>query len=175
MKKLIVAMLIGMFAFAGAGEKIFGFEKSAQAKIVLGGAAMQQHHFDLMKGFIYEAVIKGNFSEEMKAKCAEMLVWATKKLVDKRYHDLSTTTDDLSRLFRAVVGDINTFFSNPKTKDKDRTAAAKKWIDVGKRIAVRFVKITIKSSTTGKEETKIDWEITLTPKAKVETKGKKKK
>lgn len=175
MKKLIVAMLIGMFVFTGAGEKIFGFEKSAGAKIVLGGAVMQQHHFDLMKGFVYDAVIKGDFSEEMKAKCAEMLVWATKKFVNKKHHDLSTTTDDLSRLFRAVVGDINTFFSNPKIKDKERIAAAKKWIDAGKRIAVRFVKITIKSKTTGKEETKIDWEITLMPKAKVKTKGKKKK
>ena len=174
MKKLIIAMLVGMFALGG-GEKIFGFEKSAQAKIVLGGAEMQQHHFDLMKGFIYEAVIKGNFSDGMKAKCAEMLVWATKKLVDKKKHDLSTSPDDLSRLFRAVVGDINTFFSNPKINDKDRIKAAKKWVDVGKRLVVRFVKITIKSKATGKEETKIDWEITLTPKTKTKTKGKKKK
>jgi len=170
MRKLIVAMLIGMFVFAGGGEKIFGFEKSAQAKIVLNGAEMKQPHFRLMKGFLYEAVKKGNFSEEMQAKCAEMIVWAKDLLDDKKVHDLSVPVDGLSRLFRAVVGDINTFFSNPKLSSKDRAAVAGAWVGVGGNLLVRFVRITIKSKATGQTETKVDWEMTLLEKAEGEKK-----
>ena len=165
MRKLIVAMLIGMFVFVGGGEKIFGSEKSVQAKIVLNGAEMKQPHFRLMKGFLYEAVNKGNFSEEMKAKCAEMIVWAMDLLNDKEVHDLSVPTDSLARLFRAVVGDINTFFSNPKLTSKDRVAAAGVWGGIGGKLLVKFVRITIKSKATGQTETKVDWEMTLLKKA----------
>jgi len=171
-KKLIVALLIGIFALAG-GEKIFGFEKSAQAKIVLGGAEMHQNHFSLMKGFVHEAITKDKFTDGMKAKCAEMLVWITQKLMDKKHHDLTKTTDDLSRLFRAVVVDINSFFANSKKTQKEKMKIAEKWVGNGKRLIVKFVRITIKSKTTGGSITKIDWKITL-PKI-IKPKVKKKK
>ncbi len=172
MKKLIIAMLLGMFVFCG-GEKIFGFEKNAYAKIALNGLEMKSDDFSLMKGFIYEAVHHGNFGDKMKAKCAEVLVWATKKLVDKKTHDLGTAKGDNARLFRAIVQDIGNFFNSPKVPLKVKKQKAAEWIQNGKRLIVKFVRITVKSSSTGETITKTEWEIRL-PKTN-QAKGKKKK
>lgn len=163
--------MVGMFVF-GAGEKIFGFEKSAQAKIVLGGMEMKSDDFSLMKGFIYEAIQAPGFNDKMKAKCAEVLVWATQKLVDKKTHDLTQTTDDLSRLFRAMVGDIGTFFNNPNVPIKVKKQKSSEWVALGKKVVVKFIRITVKSKTSGASVTKVEWEISI-PKPK-KTKGKKK-
>jgi hypothetical protein len=93
--------------------------------------------------------------------------------MDKKHHDLTKTTDDLSRLFRAVVVDINSFFVNSKKTQKEKMKIAEKWVGNGRRLIVKFVRITIKSKTTGGTITKIDWKITL-PKI-IKPKVKKKK
>ncbi len=113
MKKFVVILLVALFTLGG-GEKIFGEANFAQARIVYGGAEMKDVHLNLLKGYLYEAVIKGDFDNEMKAKTAEMIVWATKLLVHKEVFDLTDGKDDLSRLFAAAVMDINDFFRSDK-------------------------------------------------------------
>jgi len=167
MKKFVVMLLVALFALGG-GEKIFGEKKFASARIVYNGAEMKDVHFNLLKGYLYEAVIKGDFDDEMKAKTAEMLVWATKLLVHKQVFDLTDGKDDLSRLFVAAVMDINDFFRSDKTTKQEKTIRSQGWIENGKRLIVRFTRISLKSRSTGKETTKIDWEIRLP--AKVEKK-----
>jgi len=168
-KKLIIVMLVGMFALLG-GEKIFGFEKSAQAKIVLGGLEMKGDDFSLMKGFVYRAIQEPGFDEKMKAKCAEVLVWAAHKLVDKKSHDLTKTTDDLSRLYRAIVGDIGTFFNNPDTSIVVKKQKFSEWLNLGKKVVVKFVRITVKSKSSGKVVTKVEWDISIPKPVKVKKK-----
>jgi len=153
-------LLIALFTLGG-GEKIFGETNTAHARIVYDGAEMKDVHFNLLKGYLYEAIIKGDFDEEMKAKTAEMIVWATKLLVHKQVFDLTNGKDDLSRLFEAAVLDINDFFRNPKVTKQEKTVRSQGWIDTGKKLIVRFARITLKSKSTGKETTQIDWEIRL--------------
>ena len=73
MKKFIVMLLIALFTLGG-GEKIFGETNAAGARIVYDGAEMKDVHLNLLKGYLYEAIIKGDFNEEMKARTAEMIV-----------------------------------------------------------------------------------------------------
>ena len=160
MKKFIVMLLVALFTLGG-GEKIFGETNSANARIVYGGAEMRDVHFNLLKGYLYEAVIKGEFDDEMKAKTAEMLVWATKLLVHKEVFDLTDGKDDLSRLFGAAVLDINDFFRSNKITKQEKTIRSQGWIENGKKLIIRFTRVTLKSRSTGKETTKIDWEIRL--------------
>ena len=75
--------------------------------------------------------------------------------------DLTDGKDDLSRLFSAAVLDINDFFRNPKVSKQEKTIRSQGWIENGKKLIVRFTLITLKSRATGKETTKIDWEIRL--------------
>tara|TARA_R110002020_G_scaffold427811_1_gene637238 strand:+ start:1265 stop:1780 length:516 start_codon:yes stop_codon:yes gene_type:complete len=170
-KKLIVALIIGMFALVGV-EKNFGFKKAAQAKVVLGGLEMKSDDFALMKGFIYEAIQAPSFDEKLKAKCAEVLVWLAQKLVDKKTHDLTKTTDDLSRLYRAIVGDIGTFFNSGAVPMALKKQKSSQWVALGKKVVVKFVRIAVKSKSSGKTTTKVEWDISI-PKSK-KTKGKKK-
>lgn len=160
MKKFVVMLLVALFTLGG-GEKIFGEANSANARIVYDGAEMKDVHLNLLKGYLYEAVVKGDFDDEMKGKTAEMLVWATKLLVHKEVFDLTNGKDDLSRLFKAAVLDINDFFRNPKVSKQEKTIRSQGWIENGKKLIVRFTRITLKSRSTGKETTKIDWEIRL--------------
>ena len=171
MKKLIILLLVCLFSIAG-GEKIFGLEKSAHAKVILDGAHMGTMQHNLLKGFVYNMVQYGDFNEKMKEKCAEMLVWLLKKHRSKQVHDLTKTTDELSTLFRACVQDINNFFAKSKILDKEKRALIIKWLQDGKRLLVTYIEITIKSKTTGQSQTKIEWSMTL---AKVGAKDKKKK
>ena len=94
MKKFVVMLLVALFTLGG-GEKIFGETNHANARIVYSGAEMKDVHFNLLKGYLYEAVIKGEFDDEMKAKTAEMLVWATKLLVHKEVFDLTDGKDNV--------------------------------------------------------------------------------
>ena len=160
MKKFIVMLLVALFTLGG-GEKIFGETNHANARIVYGGAEMRDVHFNLLKGYLYEAVVKGEFDDEMKAKTAEMLVWATKLLVHKEVFDLTDGKDDLSRLFGAAVLDINDFFRSNKITKQEKTIRSQNWIENGKKLIIRFTRVTLKSRSTGKETTKIDWEIRL--------------
>ena len=171
MKKLIILLLVCLFSITG-GEKIFGSEKSAHAKVILGGAEMGDPQHSLLKGFVYNMVQYGKFNEKMKEKCAEMLVWLLKKHRSKQVHDLTKTTDDLSTLFRACVQDINAFFANPKLSDKEKQALIAKWFQDCKRLVVTYIEITVKSKATGQTQTKIEWSMVL---AKVGVKDKKKK
>ena len=160
MKKFVVMLLVALFTLGG-GEKIFGETNHANARIVYSGAEMKDVHFNLLKGYLYEAVIKGEFDDEMKAKTAEMLVWATKLLVHKEVFDLTDGKDDLSRLFGAAVLDINDFFRSNKITKQEKTIRSQGWIENGKKLIIRFTRVTLKSRSTGKETTKIDWEIRL--------------
>ena len=160
MKKFVVMLLVALFTLGG-GEKIFGETNHANARIVYGGAEMRDVHFNLLKGYLYEAVIKGEFDDEMKAKTAEMLVWATKLLVHKEVFDLTDGKDDLSRLFGAAVLDINDFFRSNKITKQEKTIRSQNWIENGKKLIIRFTRVTLKSRSTGKETTQIDWEIRL--------------
>lgn len=160
MKKFVVMLLITLFTLGG-GEKIFGGTNSAHARIVYSGAEMKDVHLNLLKGYLYEAVVKGDFNEEMKARTAEMIVWATKLLVHEQVFDLTNGEDDLSHLFEAAVLDINDFFRDVKVTKQEKSLRSQGWIDNGKRLIVNFTRITLKSRSTGKETTKIDWEIRL--------------
>ncbi len=160
MKKFVIMLLIALFTLGG-GEKIFGETNAAHARIVYDGAEMKDVHLNLLKGYLYEAIIKGNFNEDMKARTAEMIVWATKLLVHKQVFDLTSGKDDLSRLFEAAVLDINDFFRDAKVTKQEKTIRSQGWIDTGKKLIVNFTRVTLKSKSTGKETTKIDWEIRL--------------
>ena len=160
MKKFVVMLLIALFVLGG-GEKIFGGTNSANARIVYGGAEMKDVHLNLLKGYLYEAIVKGDFNDEMKARTAEMIVWATKLLVHAQVFDLTNGEDDLSHLFEAAVLDINDFFRDVKVTKQEKSLRSQGWIDNGKRLIVNFTRITLKSRSTGKETTKIDWEIRL--------------
>ena len=153
-------LLIALFTLGG-GEKIFGETNAAGARIVYDGAEMKDVHLNLLKGYLYEAIIKGDFNEEMKARTAEMIVWATKLLVHEQVFDLTNGEDDLSHLFEAAVLDINDFFRDVKVTKQEKSLRSQGWIDNGKRLIVNFTRITLKSRSTGKETTKIDWEIRL--------------
>jgi len=160
MKKFVVMLLIALFTLGG-GEKIFGETKSAHARLVYSGAEMKDVHLNLLKGYLYEAIVKGDFNDEMKARTAEMIVWTTKLLVDKKVHDVTDNTDDISRLFHAAVLDINDFFRDTRLTPQQKSLQSQKWIENGKKLIVRFMRVTLKSKSTGKESTKIDWEIRL--------------
>jgi hypothetical protein len=168
-KKLIIVLLMGLFVLGG-GEKIFGFEKSAHAKIILGGLEMKSDDFALMKGFVYRAIQEQGFDKKMKAKCAEVLVWATYKLMDKKSYDLTSTNDSLSQIFRAIVGDIGTFFNNPNTPVKIKKQRSSKWLELGKKVVVKFVRITVKSKSSGQVTTQVEWDISIPKPVKVKKK-----
>lgn len=172
MKKLFVVLMVLVFGSVG-GEKIFGFEKNAHAKIYMNGLEMQNDDFSLLKGFVYEAIQHPSFDETAKAKCAEVLVWATKKLVVKEKHDLTTGGGANGRLFRAIVADISTYLGSKGISKKDKKKKMAEWWANGKKIVVKFIRISVKSKSTGKTVTKIEWEIKI-PKA-TQVKGKKKK
>lgn len=160
MKKFIVCLLVTFFAFGGV-EKIFGEKKIASARVVYDNAEMKEVHFNLLKGYLYEVIVRGQFTDEMKAKTAEMIVWVTKILKEKEIYDLTHGKDDLSRLFGAAVLDINEFFRTDQVTKQEKTIKSQEWINNGKNLIVRFTKITLKSKSTGKETTKVDWEIRL--------------
>ena len=172
MKKLLVVLMVLVFGSVG-GEKIFGFEKNAHAKIYMNGLEMQSNDFSLMKGFVYEAIQHPSFDDAAKARCAEVLVWATKKLVSKETHDLTTGGGANGRLFRAIVADIGTYLGSGKIPNKEKRKKMNQWREIGKKVVVRFIKISVKSKSTGKTITKVEWEISI-PKI-TQTKGKKKK
>jgi hypothetical protein len=62
---------------------------------------------------------------------------------------------------------------DPNKAQKERIKIAEKWVEDGKRMIVKFVRITIKSKTTGETITKIIWEITLPKIPEVKVKKKK--
>ena len=59
------------------------------------------------------------------------------------------------------------------SSNKDKRKKMNAWMETGKKVTVKFIKISVKSKSTGKTITKVEWEISI-PKT-TQTKGKKKK